>query len=108
MAESILKNPLQVTKRQVVGSTITFSSMGNVCVVSINGGITANTGTQTTIGTLNQDERPSATVYGICAVQSGSTGKFAFVAINNLGAIVVYNYSGTDATYLYGSVMFIK
>lgn len=74
--------------------------------ISIGGSLSAPTGAQTVLATLT-DHKPPRTVYAVCVVQGGASNKFCLVSIAQNGQIIAYNYSGTAAQYLYGTVTYL-
>ena len=92
----------------VINGACYLSAIDKICILNIGGSIQAPTGSQTTIATLDTNYRPTRTTYGVVAIEGGSSNKYALVAITTGGVITIYNYSGTSANYLYGSIMFVR
>ena len=92
----------------VINGACYLSAIDKICILNIGGSIQAPTGSQTTIATLDTNYRPTRTTYGVVSIEGGSSNKYALVAITAGGVITIYNYSGTSANYLYGSIMFVR
>ena len=93
----------------VINGVCYLSVIGNICMLNIGGAISqAPTGSETTIATLGTNYRPAQTTYGIVVVEGGRSNKYALITINNRGEIILYNYTGASANYLYGSIMFVR
>ena len=68
----------------------------------------ATSNANTIIATLPSDvPKPSTTKYAVASC-GGSSNRFALVAIQTNGNILVYNYSGASTSYLYGSIKFLR
>ena len=93
----------------VINGVCYLSVIGNICMLNIGGAISqAPTGSETTIATLGTNYRPAQTTYGVVVVEGGRSNKYALITINNRGEIILYNYTGASANYLYGSIMFVR
>ena len=78
---------------------------GNSVCVEISGSISMPSAAQTTIGTITK-HIPSNHVYAVASV-GGSSNKFVLITVQTSGAIVVYNYTGSAQSYLFGSISYL-
>lgn len=79
---------------------------GRTVTILIQGDIVVASGTKATIATFSSG-RPAISAFAVCAVNSGSSNKYALFEATATGDLVVYNYSGVRTTYLFGSVTYI-
>lgn len=85
-----------VARQRIKGST--------VCV-NISGSVQAPNNSNTVLFNL-AEARPLITVYGILAVEGGTENKYALGVIQNNGDVIAMNYSGKNANYLFGTIVY--
>ena len=95
-----------ITQKQYANGSIVQYINNRTIVISIGGALSAPTGAQTLLATLT-DHKPPRAVYAICGVDGGASGKFCLVSVSANGQILAYNYSGTSAAYLFGTVTYV-
>ena len=102
-----LKSNLTVNTANIQGD---INASWNGILVTIDFGGSADTtiasGSSSDIGTLPNDvPKPSANKYFVGSL-GANQNKYLIIAILTDGKIRVFNYSGTSATYLYGSITY--
>lgn len=112
MATGKINNPLAVTKNIMLrdaGNNPTLIQLisGRIVTLLIQGsGFNVATGSKVKIATLT-DGIPALSAFAICALNAGSTNKYALFEVTASGEIYVYNYTGTLATFLFGTVTYL-
>lgn len=108
ITNDIKVNHLLPRSKTIVTGSVFLTYVGNVASLCIEGAINVPTGQTVQIATLDPGDRPNITVYGVCAVEGGSSGKFALASINASGIVSIYNYSGQNANYVFGSIPYMR
>ena len=106
---SMLNSSLNNIETQIGGQVYAY---WNAVSVTIDFGgaipVEAKNSANTIIATMPSDvPKPSKTKYTVASC-GGNSNKFALIAIQTNGDILVYNYSGESTRYLYGSVKFLR
>lgn len=112
MATGKINNPLAVKKNILFQGTgdnpaIVQLISGRTVTILIQGGdVAVASGATATIATMTEGI-PAISAFAVCAVNGGSTNKYALFEVTDAGEVKVYNYSGARATYLFGSVTYL-
>lgn len=104
---SLLNSNMKTTYSTYLQGNVYAFKTGNQVTIILRGTMgNMPTGTTTDIFTLSSDYRPKqVTVYGMCAF-GGNNNKFGLFQIDVSGLCKIFNYSGSAATYAYGSISY--